>query len=158
MKNIWRKGAVAVVAASFLLSACSSDKDDSAADKDKTSDSIPAPTFEAGSTITLRFQEFVNHAGRFRVAFDPDGADVADFNANILEDVQDPANASGMVWEIPVTLPNMTCDNCTIQLVQAMEVDQNTPIADPAPISSYYACADIPVSYTHLTLPTKRIV
>lgn len=99
--------------------------------------------FEAGSTITIRFQEFVNHAGRFRVAFDPDGADLADFNSNILEDVQDPSNASGMMWEIPITLPNMTCDNCTLQLVQAMEVDQNTEIADPAPISSYYACADI---------------
>jgi hypothetical protein len=99
--------------------------------------------FEAGTTITIRFQEFVNHAGRFRVAFDPDGADMADFNANILDDRPDPANASGMMWEIPVTLPNMTCDNCTLQLVQAMEVDQNTPIADPAPISSYYACVDI---------------
>jgi hypothetical protein len=99
--------------------------------------------FEAGSTITIRFQEFVNHAGRFRVAFDPDGADLADFNDNILEDVQDPANANGMMWEIPITLPNTTCDNCTLQLVQAMEVDQNTEIADPAPISSYYACADI---------------
>lgn len=99
--------------------------------------------FEAGSTITIRFREFVNHAGRFRVAFDPDGADMGDFNDNILEDVQDPSNASGMMWEIPVTLPNMTCENCTIQLVQAMEVDQNTEIADPAPISSYYACADI---------------
>jgi hypothetical protein len=99
--------------------------------------------FEAGSTVTIRFQEFVNHGGRFRVAFDPEGADMADFNANILEDVQDPSNASGMMWEIPITLPNMTCDNCTLQLVQAMEVDQNTEIADPAPISSYYACADI---------------
>ncbi|HTV17533.1 MAG TPA: SCE4755 family polysaccharide monooxygenase-like protein [Polyangiaceae bacterium] len=100
-------------------------------------------TFEAGSTIMLRFEEFVNHAGRFRVAFDPDGADVSDFNANILNDVQDPANANGMVWEIPVTLPNMTCENCTLQLVQAMEVDQNTRIADPSNISSYYSCVDI---------------
>jgi hypothetical protein len=99
--------------------------------------------FEAGSTVTIRFQEFVNHGGRFRVAFDPEGADMADFNANILEDVQDPSNASGMMWEIPITLPDMTCDNCTLQLVQAMEVDQNIEIADPAPISSYYACADI---------------
>src|SRR4051812_45448662 len=46
--------------------------------------------YEAGSTVTLRFEEFVNHAGRFRVAFDPDGADVADFNANILADMPDP--------------------------------------------------------------------
>lgn len=99
--------------------------------------------FEAGSTITLRFEEFINHAGRFRVAFDPDGADMADFNANILTDLPDPPNASGMLWEIPVTLPAVTCERCTLQLVQAMEVDQNTPIADPAPISSYYSCVDI---------------
>ena len=99
--------------------------------------------FEAGSTITLRFEEFINHAGRFRIAFDPDGADMADFNANILEDVPDPANANGMMWEIPITLPNTTCENCTLQLVQAMEVDQTVEIADPAPISSYYACVDI---------------
>jgi MYXO-CTERM domain-containing protein len=99
--------------------------------------------FEAGSTITLVFDEFVDHAGRFRVAFDPDGADMADFNANVLEDMPDPAGTGGQTWEIQVTLPNMTCTNCTLQLVQAMEVDVNTPIADPAPISSYYSCVDL---------------
>jgi hypothetical protein len=99
--------------------------------------------YEAGSTVTLRFEEFVNHSGRFRVAFDPDGADVADFNANILADMPDPANASGMIWEIPVTLPDMTCTNCTIQLVQAMEVPMDVAIADPSPISSYYNCVDV---------------
>ncbi|HWO14882.1 MAG TPA: SCE4755 family polysaccharide monooxygenase-like protein [Polyangiaceae bacterium] len=99
--------------------------------------------FEAGSTITLRFEEFVDHAGRFRVAFDPDGADMADFNDNILSDISDPAGTGGQVWEMQVKLPDTTCENCTLQLVQAMEVDVNTPIADPAPISSYYSCVDI---------------
>jgi hypothetical protein len=101
--------------------------------------------YEAGSQVSLRFEEFVNHAGRFRVAFDPDGADVADFNAHILADMPDPANASGMVWEIPITIPNETCTNCTLQLVQAMEVSQTTPIADPSAISSYYNCVDIEI-------------
>ena len=99
--------------------------------------------FEAGSTITLRFEEYVDHAGRFRVAFDPDGADMADFNANILEDISDPGGTGGQVWEMQVTLPETTCSNCTLQLVQAMEVDVNTPVSDPAPISSYYACIDL---------------
>src|SRR5690554_5132624 len=45
---------------------------------------------EAGSTITLCFEEYVDHAGRFRVAFDPDGADLDDFNAHVLLDVPDP--------------------------------------------------------------------
>ena len=39
---------------------------------------------EAGSTITLRFEEYIGHSGSYRVAFDDDGADVADFNSNIL--------------------------------------------------------------------------
>ena len=100
---------------------------------------------EAGSTLTLRFEEFVDHAGRFRVAFDPDGADMADFNQHILDDRPDPAGTGGTVWEIPVTIPEETCSNCTLQLVQAMEVPTDTPIADPAPISSYYACVDIEI-------------
>jgi chitin binding protein len=101
--------------------------------------------YEAGSTVNLRFEETINHAGRFRVAFDPDGADVADFNAHILADMPDPANANLMVWEIPITIPNETCTNCTLQLVQAMEVSQTTPIADPSGISSYYNCVDIEI-------------
>lgn len=98
---------------------------------------------EAGSTVTLRFEEFVDHAGRFRVAFDPDGADMADFNSNVLMDMPDPRGTGGQVWEMEVKLPDTTCTNCTLQLVQAMEVDTETPIADPAPVSSYYSCVDI---------------
>jgi hypothetical protein len=98
----------------------------------------------AGSQITLRFVEFVDHSGTFRVAFDPDGADVADFNNNILVPmVPDPPNTMGKMWEIPVTLPNMTCDNCTLQLIQAMNGDMTTPVKDPTNVSSYYACVDL---------------
>lgn len=99
--------------------------------------------FEAGSTVTLRFNEYVDHSGRFRVAFDPDGADMGDFNANILADIPDPLNTGGQEWEIQVTLPNMTCDNCTLQLVQAMHGDTENPILDPAAVSSYYTCVDV---------------
>lgn len=99
--------------------------------------------FEAGSTITLVFTEYVDHSGRFRVAFDPDGADMADFNANILEDIPDPSNESGRIWEIPVKLPNVTCSNCTLQLVQAMNGDVVNEVLDPATTSSYYTCVDL---------------
>lgn len=104
--------------------------------------------FEAGSTITVRFEEYVDHAGRFRIAFDPDGADVEDFNANILLDVPDPDQVTGNtdepgVWELEVKLPDVTCDNCTLQLIQVMNDDTETPVKDPSPYSTYYACADI---------------
>jgi hypothetical protein len=99
--------------------------------------------FEAGSTITLRFNEYVDHVGRYRVAFDPEGADMADFNANILEDIPDPAGPGNEPWEIEVRLPNMTCNNCTLQLVQAMNNDPVNEVLDPATTSSYYTCVDL---------------
>jgi MYXO-CTERM domain-containing protein len=112
-----------------------------ASDPDRSTRVLKA---EAGSQITLRFVEFVDHSGTFRVAFDPEGADVADFNNNILVPmVPDPPNTTGKMWEIPVTLPNMTCDNCTLQLIQAMNGDMNTPVKDPTNVSSYYACVDL---------------
>lgn len=114
-----------------------------AADGSDPDRSTRVSRFEAGSTITVRFNEFVNHSGRFRVAFDPDGADVADFNANILNDIPDPNNASNTEWEIEVTLPDMTCSNCTLQLVQAMNGDMVNKVVDPSSISSYYACVDL---------------
>lgn len=103
---------------------------------------------QAGSTITVRFEELVDHAGRFRIAFDPDGADVEDFNANVLLDVPDPADVTSNtdeedIWEVQVELPEMTCDNCTLQLVQVMNNDTANPVADPSNQSTYYACADI---------------
>lgn len=101
---------------------------------------------EAGSQLMLRFDEYVDHTGSFRVAFDPDGADMADFNDNILVPiVADPANTGGQIWEIPVTVPDEPCDNCTLQLIQAMHGDTTTPVADPAALSTYYTCVDLEI-------------
>jgi hypothetical protein len=105
--------------------------------------------FEAGSTITLRFEEFVDHTGSFRVAFDPEGADFADFNANVLVPiVPDPPGGAGntgdgAIWEIQVKLPDTPCENCTLQLLQAMHGDMVNPVTDPSNISSYYSCVDL---------------
>lgn len=110
--------------------------------------SAQVSTFEAGSTIVVRFDEYIGHAGRFRVAFDPDGADFEDFNDHILLDVPDPMGGTGNIgeggiWELEVTLPDTACDNCTLQLIQAMHGDQTNPVLDPANLSSYYTCADL---------------
>lgn len=106
-----------------------------------------ASTFVAGQTITLHFDETIGHAGRYRVAFDPDGADMDDFNDHILLDVPDPSgsagNAGGISWELTVTLPNTPCDNCTLQLVQMMDGNTVDPVPDPIGRSSYYQCVDL---------------
>jgi hypothetical protein len=105
-------------------------------------------TFEAGATITVVAEEYIDHSGRMRVAFDPDGADLADFNDNVLSDVADPSDsmitqANPLVWEFEVTLPTEPCDNCTLQVIQVMNGDMVNEVIDPAPLSTYYSCADI---------------
>jgi|GEM_PF-793386 len=122
------------------------DNPDDRSDPDRSTDRIN--TFTAGEVITIRFDEYVAHAGRWRVAFDPDGADLDDFNANILLDVPDPAGSTGNIgqgslWELQVTLPDIACDNCTLQLVQMMDGNTVDPVPDPAGRSSYYQCADL---------------
>lgn len=111
-------------------------------DPNRSTDPDKITRFEVGSTITVRFSEYIGHSGRFRVAFDPDGADLADFNANVLNDVSDPSDGRGD-REVVVRLPDTPCDNCTLQLIQAMHGDTENPVMDPAPLSTYYTCADI---------------
>jgi len=107
-------------------------------------------TLTAGDTVTVRFDEYVGHSGRFRVAIDYDGADYADFNQNILMDIEDPAGstgntASGSIWEMQVTIPDMNCDNCTLQLIQMMDGDTANPVVETIGRSTYYTCADIKI-------------
>ncbi|MCB9678923.1 MAG: lytic polysaccharide monooxygenase [Alphaproteobacteria bacterium] len=115
---------------------------------DPDRDDSRATTFESGETITVQFYETVGHSGRYRIAFDADGADMEDFNDWILLDVPDTAGSTGNVdgsqlWEFEVTLPDISCDNCTLQLVQMMDGNTTDPVPDPAGRSSYYQCADL---------------
>src|SRR4051812_29700535 len=89
-------------------------KPDERSDANRSSDR--ATTFAPGETITVKFDEYVGHSGRFRIAFDPDGADLSEFNQNILLDEPDPAGnagnmGQGSLWQFQVKLPDMTCDN-----------------------------------------------
>jgi hypothetical protein len=117
------------------------------ADPDRAADR--ATTFAPGDTITVRFDEYVGHGGRYRIAFDPDGASLDAFNENILLDEPDPAGNVGNIgekslWEFQVTLPNMTCDNCTLQLIQVMDGNTVDPVLNPVDRGgTYFQCADI---------------
>jgi len=99
-------------------------------------------TYAAGQTITVEFDEYIGHTGRIRVAFDPDGADLADFNAHVLADIPDPSGDGGRKT-IQVTLPDTPCARCTLQLIQVMNGNTRDPIANPTGASTYYDCADI---------------
>ncbi len=93
-----------------------------------------------GQTITVSWTETIDHVGSFVVGFDDDGADQADFDATILHQEADPPNPSGQRWQAEVTLPEVVCTNCTLQLLQIMTTDDT-----PAPSQIYYQCADLVV-------------
>lgn len=95
-----------------------------------------------GSTITVRWRETVGHTGRFRVAFDDDGADLDDFNATILADIADPSDGGGD-RSVKITLPDVECDRCSLQLIQVMNGVTDTPVDDPTGESTYFQCADL---------------
>jgi hypothetical protein len=121
-------------------------REDDRSDPDRSLDRVT--TFEAGSTVTLRWDEYFAHAGRYRIAFDDDGADLEDFNAQPLADIVDPRGREGnthdgSIWELEVTLPSTLCENCTLQLIQVMDGETEQPVDDPVGRSTYYQCADI---------------
>jgi uncharacterized protein (TIGR03382 family) len=98
-------------------------------------------TFEPGQTIVVEWDETVDHPGHYRIAFDDDGDD-AFVNPNNPNDnfaftlVEPIADKSGGHYTQEVTLPNITCDNCTLQLMQVMTTS--------IPYNSFYwQCADI---------------
>lgn len=100
-----------------------------------------------GATIEVKWTETVNHPGHYRVSFDPDGQDFTvplDFNdfsqtMNVLVDNIPDRAGSQLVYKQMITLPNMTCENCTLQVIQMMT--DKAPYGDGNDL--YFQCADI---------------
>jgi MYXO-CTERM domain-containing protein len=111
----------------------------------------PIYTFEPGSTIKLSFTESIPHPGYYRIAFDRDGEDdfmdprsikpldpnreckyddtdqceKSDYcnNESVLFDNLNPHISSGLGTSVSwnIKLPDVECDNCTLQIIQVME-------------------------------------
>lgn len=128
--------------------------------------------YKPGATITLSILETISHPGYFRIAFDADGDD--DFvipsgtsgengdcagdakcgmgkedycnNDSVLLDNLDPherGEQKKYTWS--VTLPNIECDNCTLQVIQMMN-DLNFHFAPFPDDDIYYQCIDLVLS------------
>jgi hypothetical protein len=115
--------------------------------------SASVSTFAPGQAITVSFEETINHPGFYRIAFDPAG------DAALAPPTWDPAtqawsNPAGVLVladriadapvgltrrEVQVTLPDVECSACTLQLIQVM--------TDKPPYDGgddfYYQCADL---------------
>jgi uncharacterized protein (TIGR03382 family) len=113
---------------------------------DATTPRSQNPTvLEPGATITVTWNETINHPGHFRISFDADGQDFTvplDFDdttqsENVLVDLIADANGGSYTQEI--TLPNVECESCTLQLIQMMT--DKAPYGDGNDI--YFQCADV---------------
>ncbi len=113
-------------------------------------------TLTAGATLDVMWDEYVDHPGHFRIAFDADGDD--DFadpiclsgcdtrlpqfesystDSVLLDAIADTAGGAG---HAQVTLPEVACDNCTLQVIQVM-YDKPPYLSGGNDI--YYQCADL---------------
>lgn len=115
-------------------------------------------TFRPGETIDVVWDVYVQHVSYFRVAFDADGDDSfsarppapsdpraddptalpAGDGETILAYIEDRTGDIDHV-EQQVTLPNVTCDSCTLQVIQ---FTYGLPIER----ATYHQCADLVLS------------
>ena len=105
--------------------------------------------YEPGATIEVRWNEYVDHPGHYRIAFDDDGVDdfvdpatMMEFYSNdtvLLDDISD-GEPSQLDFIATVTLPDITCDNCTLQVIQVM---YDKPPYETPGNDIYYQCADL---------------
>lgn len=129
-------------------------------------------TYKPGETIRVMYRETVGHPGWYRIAFQPNGevfsypppgAGAGGFptvdqtgmvdgatGTMILKDrIPDaPPNTTMM---IDVTLPNIECNNCTLQFTQFM-TDRATYTTDDRG-AVYFRCADIVLTNTPQPMP-----
>jgi hypothetical protein len=95
------------------------------------------PTLNAGSTLRVTWEETIDHPGRFEIYFS--NAGMAGFV--LLKTVIDNQTGAGSgptphQYFTDITLPNVTCTDCTLQLIQVMTENPLSP-------SLYYSCADM---------------
>ena len=110
-----------------------------------------------GASVEVAWDEYVDHPGHFRISFDADGDD--DFvdpaclggcnstspeietysNDTVLLDGI-PDSPSGGESSVTVTLPDVECDRCTLQVIQVMY--DKPPYVTPGN-DIYYQCADL---------------
>ncbi|MFN8644517.1 MAG: SCE4755 family polysaccharide monooxygenase-like protein [Candidatus Binatia bacterium] len=116
-----------------------------------------ATELEPGAQLRVVWNEYVDHPGHFRIAFDADGDD--DFVDPVcLSDCAtrtpaialygDPSVLLDGIADTPdggegsavVTLPDVECERCTLQVIQVMY--DKPPFATPGN-DIYYQCADL---------------
>lgn len=93
----------------------------------------------AGSQLTVRWEETINHPGRYYISFSASGDQGFEQNrlATVV-DTQDMPIGTGPnhQYSTVINIPDTPCTDCTLQLIQSMEENPLAP-------TLYYSCADI---------------
>ena len=95
---------------------------------------VSPPVLNAGSTLTVNWDETIQHPGRFEISISQ-GNDQNFVLVKTVQDTQDRTNDLPHSYSTTITLPNTQCTNCTLQLIQVMTENPSSP-------SLYYSCAD----------------
>ncbi len=100
---------------------------------------------KAGDTVTVTWEETIYHPGRYEFYFSQSG----DSNFTLLKTVPNGVNNTPVPHQFSTTLalPNVACDDCTLQMIQVMTENPNNP-------SNYYSCADMQLKAIGTTPPT----
>ena len=123
-------------------------------------------TFTPGQMVEIKIEEYIDHTGYYAVSFDDDGDDGFPYpraNSDAVDpDTDDPMammpigdQVLGYHFDadmncymqpnrectITVKMPNVNCENCTLQVVQFM-YDKT---GNQNPDEHYYQCADIKI-------------
>ncbi len=113
-----------------------------------TSPRSASPTvLPPGATVTVTWKETINHPGHYRLSFDNDGTDFTvplsftdtTQTTNVLVDMITDSGTANSMYSQEITLPDLECENCTIQLIQMMT--DKPPYGDGNDI--YFSCADV---------------
>lgn len=111
-------------------------------------------TLVPGSTLMVTWNETVDHPGHYRISFDDDGQDFiqpatatenTEGQLNVVKDLI-PDRQGGGVYMFEITLPDIECNNCTLQLIQMMTDKPPYATTGPDDNDIYYQCADITLS------------
>jgi hypothetical protein len=90
----------------------------------------------AGETITVEWEETVDHPGYYQILFSMGGDTDFIMLLDAIPDVEIPVGQTRVRYSAPVTLPDAPCEAGTLQLIQYMTENPQQP-------ELYFSCADV---------------
>jgi hypothetical protein len=113
------------------------------------------PPLTGGDTLTVMWHETINHDGHYRIGLSANQADFTvptslDIPApplpawDLLDGIPDTSTDDG-TFSATITIPNMNCPHCVLQLVQIASLSSDGSNTGGY-YTNYYGCADLDIT------------